>query len=73
MFILFVGKWILAPLTCLGGIYLCYLAYAVRNDPKPFSPQDLFIYRSLRCRSKLQLIIEGLFGVSLGIILFTVL
>jgi hypothetical protein len=70
---LWFGKWIMAPMVIIVGLIFCGFACAKDPDTKPFRVQDLFRRIPMREKTKAQLLIEGIFGIGLGIICFLIL
>jgi hypothetical protein len=70
-------KWILAPASVLLGCASCYVAYLKPPDKRRFQFRDLFETIFTRHRvgdqTKVQLVIEGILGIALGVALFMVL
>lgn len=68
-------KWILAPACVLLGSASCYVAYMNPPDKRPFQVRDLFgtIFTRHKAgdRTKVQLLIEGILGIAIGVALFT--
>jgi hypothetical protein len=65
---LFVIKWSLSPLVIGFGALYCWRAYTRRGAGAEFRVRDLFRHRPMNDKSSAQLLIEGLFGILLGII-----
>ena len=70
---LWFGKWIMAPMVIIVGLIFCGFAYTKEPDKRPFRVRDLFRYVPIRESTRLQLLIEGLFGIALGVVGFLVL
>lgn len=70
---LWFGKWIMAPMVIVVGVIFCGFACAKGPDTRPFRVRDLFRRIPMREKTKKQLLIEGLFGIALGVGGFIVL
>ena len=73
MLLILACKWVVSPLLVVGGAVLCRFAWLKRNDTKPFRIRDLFMAQSIDDSAKQQLLIEGVFGIALGVLVFVVL
>jgi hypothetical protein len=74
---LFAVKWIMAPACVAVGGALCYVAYLQPPDQRRFQVRDLFgtifTRHKVGDQTKVQLVIEGILGIAIGIALFVVL
>ena len=73
MLLILACKWVVSPLLVVGGAVLCRFAWLKRNDARPFRIRDLCTAQSIDDSAKQQLLIEGVFGIALGILVFVVL
>lgn len=67
---LWFAKWIMAPSAIIVGLIFCCFAYMKGPDTRPFRIRDLFRRISMREETKQQLLIEGIFLICLGIVVF---
>lgn len=65
---LLVVKWSLSLLVIGFGTLYCWRAYTRPGSGVEFRLRDLFRHRPMNDKSSAQLLIEGLFGILLGIV-----
>jgi hypothetical protein len=69
-------KWILAPACVAVGGALYYVAHLKPPDKRRFQVRDLFgtifTRHKVGDQTKVQLLIEGILGIAIGVALFTV-
>jgi hypothetical protein len=69
-------KWILAPACVILGIASCCVAYLKPPDERRFQVRDLFgtifTRHKVGDQTKVQLFVEGILGIAIGIIIFSV-